>query len=104
IFPYSERPGTRALSIEHVVDPKTKNKRTHRMLELSTQKLTAFTERFIGTQRSVLFEQPHDGKPMHGFTDNYLKVEVNLDNDMINKVGIVTLDSFNAKDMTINAH
>ena len=75
VFPYSERPGTRALGIDYVVSPQEKSLRAHKMLALSDEKLRNFTSRFIGTSRPVLFEQPPKGHPMHGFTDNYLRVE-----------------------------
>ena len=88
VFTYSERPGTRALNIEYVVDPREKHRRTRIMLALSEQKLMQFSERFVGTTRPVLLEHSKPGKPMSGFTDNYLKVEVaansSLDNTMVN--------------------
>lgn len=88
VFTYSERPGTRALNIDYVVDPREKHRRTRIMLALSEQKLMQFSERFVGTIRPVLLEHSKPGKPMSGFTDNYLKVEVaansSLDNTMVN--------------------
>lgn len=88
VFTYSERPGTRALNIDYVVDPREKHRRTRIMLALSEQKLMQFSERFVGTTRLVLLEHSKPGKPMSGFTDNYLKVEVaansSLDNTMVN--------------------
>ncbi len=88
VFTYSERPGTRALNIDYVVDPREKHRRTRIMLALSEQKLMQFSERFVGTTRPVLLEHSKQGKPMSGFTDNYLKVEVaansSLDNTMVN--------------------
>ena len=88
MFTYSERPGTRALNIDYVVDPREKHRRTRIMLALSEQKLMQFSERFVGTTRPVLLEHSKPGKPMSGFTDNYLKVEVaansSLDNTMVN--------------------
>lgn len=88
VFTYSERPGTRALNIDYVVDPREKHRRTRIMLALSEQKLMQFSERFVGTTRPVLLEHSKPGKPMSGFTDNYLKVEVaansSLDNTMVN--------------------
>lgn len=87
VFTYSERPGTRALNIDYVVDPREKHRRTRIMLALSEQKLMQFSERFVGTTRPVLLEHSKPGKPMSGFTDNYLKVEVaansSLDNTMV---------------------
>lgn len=91
VFPYSERPGTLALRIDHVVDPREKSLRAHRMLRLSDEMLARFTARFVGTERKVLFEQPRKGYPMHGFTDNYLKVEVPCDASRVNTIGTVLL-------------
>ena len=91
VFPYSERPGTLALRIDHVVDPREKSLRAHRMLRLSDEMLARFTARFVGTERKVLFEQPRKGSPMHGFTDNYLKVEVPCDASRVNTIGTVLL-------------
>ena len=91
VFPYSERPGTLALRIDHVVDPREKSLRAHRMLRLSDEMLARFTARFVGTARKVLFEQPRKGYPMHGFTDNYLKVEVPCDASRVNTIGTVLL-------------
>ncbi len=76
VFPYSERPGTAALRIPHVVDDKEKKLRVKRLLELSDEKTHAFYEKFIGKERDVLFEKSARGKKMHGFTDNYIRVEL----------------------------
>ncbi|MGL4292412.1 MAG: tRNA (N(6)-L-threonylcarbamoyladenosine(37)-C(2))-methylthiotransferase MtaB, partial [Bacteroidales bacterium] len=84
VFTYSERPGTMALKIDHVVDPKDKHKRSQRILEMSEHKLKAFYEKHIGTTHKVLFEQPSKEKPMHGFTENYIRVEAPYNKDMIN--------------------
>lgn len=93
IFTYSERPGTKALNIEHVVDQVEKHRRTRIMLDISERKLQEFSSRFIGTQRPVLLEHPRRGKPMSGFTDNYLKVEVEPKPELSNKVVPVALKS-----------
>ena len=88
VFPYSERPGTRALGIDYVVSPQEKSLRAHKMLALSDEKLRNFTSRFIGTSRPVLFEQPPKGHPMHGFTDNYLRVETTYNPALVNNIAI----------------
>lgn len=93
IFTYSERPGTKALNIEHVVDQAEKHRRTRIMLGVSERKLLEFSNRFIGTERNVLLEHPRRGKPMNGFTDNYLKVEVAPQPELSNKVVPVMLKS-----------
>ncbi|MCM1032364.1 MAG: tRNA (N(6)-L-threonylcarbamoyladenosine(37)-C(2))-methylthiotransferase MtaB [Odoribacter sp.] len=90
VFPYSERPGTKALDLGGAVAPAEKHRRTNVMLRLSEAKWERFASRFTGTCRPVLLEHPQGhGKPMSGFTDNYLRVEVpdataELDNTIVN--------------------
>ena len=76
VFPYSERPGTAALKIPHVVSEADKRQRSHRLLELSDEKTHAFYEKHIGQTAEVLFEKAVRGKAMHGFTRNYVRVEL----------------------------
>lgn len=76
VFPYSERPGTAALKIPYVVDPKDKKLRSQRLLDLSEEKTQAFYAEHIGQEKVVLFEKAPRGKAMHGFTDNYVRVEL----------------------------
>lgn len=76
VFPYSERPGTSALSIPYVVSDQDKRERSRRLLELSDEKTENFYRQFIGTTAEVLFEKAPRGKAMHGFTKNYVRVEL----------------------------
>ncbi|MDO4992049.1 MAG: tRNA (N(6)-L-threonylcarbamoyladenosine(37)-C(2))-methylthiotransferase MtaB [Prevotellaceae bacterium] len=76
VFPYSERPGTAALKIPYIVSPKDKKERSQRLLDLSEQKTQDFYAQYIGTEAEVLFEKAPRGKAMHGFTDNYVRVEL----------------------------
>lgn len=76
VFPYSERPGTAALRIPYVVDDTEKKVRSKRLLDLSEQKRIDFYARYIGTEQEVLFEKATRGKAMHGFTANYIRVEL----------------------------
>ena len=100
VFPYSERPGTSALSIPYVVPEKEKKLRVKRLLELSDQKTNAFYERHIGQEAEVLFEKATRGRAMHGFTKNYIRVELaakdanpDFDNQLIKvKLGELTRD------------
>lgn len=98
VFPYSERPGTAALRIPYVVNDKEKKLRARRLLELSDEKTQAFYAQYIGTESVVLFEKAPRGKAMHGFTPNYIRVELSpalakeeYDNQLIK----VKLDDFN---------
>ena len=77
VFPYSERPGTAALQIKHVVNPVEQRNRMNIILDLSKNKEKKFSERFIETIRPVLFEEFNEMTGMiSGHTDNYLKVSI----------------------------
>lgn len=95
VFSYSERPGTQALKIDYVVDPKTKHARSQQLLDLSDRKLQAFYEAHIGQQADVLFEQTRKENKMYGFTENYIKVEIPYDSSLINETRRITLGEWN---------
>jgi len=76
VFPYSERPGTAALKIPYVVADADKRERSQRLLALSDQKTNDFYARYINKVEEVLFEKASRGKAMHGFTRNYIRVEL----------------------------
>ena len=95
VFTYSERPGTQALKINPVVPVPERHERCRRMLEISEKKLHDFYYKFQGTIRPVLFEQPRKGAPMHGFTDNYIRVEIPYRKEWINTCRPVKLGEFN---------
>lgn len=95
VFTYSERPGTQALKIEHVVSPEEKHERCRRMLDISVDKLHEFYRSQQGKIRPVLFEHPKKGLPMHGFTDNYIRVELPYDKSLVNETRHVVLGDFN---------
>lgn len=95
VFSYSERPGTKALEIPHVVSPQEKHARSQRLIALSERKHRAFCQRFMGTERPVLWEHAREGQPMQGFTDNYVRVEMPADHQALdNTITSITLTDF----------
>ena len=100
VFPYSERPGTSALNIPYIVSEQDKKLRSKRLLELSDEKTIAFYQQHIGQEAEVLFEKAPRGKAMHGFTKNYIRVELPakdadsaLDNQIVKvRLGELTRD------------
>lgn len=74
VFSYSERPGTKALEIPHIVAPEEKHRRSQRILALSESKMRAFYGRYETTTRPVLLEHSHRDGVIYGFTDNYIRV------------------------------
>ena len=95
VFSYSERPGTQALKIDHVVSPDEKHRRSQLLLALSDEKTRAFYESHIGKEAVVLMEKSKSGTPMHGFTDNYVRVELPYDLSLDNKLVRVRMGEFN---------
>lgn len=95
VFSYSERPGTQALKIAHSVEPQTKHARSRQLLDLSEAKRLAFYDRNIGRTADVLFEHTRKGRLMHGFTENYIKVEIPYDEASSNQLRRVLLTGWN---------
>lgn len=106
VFPYSERPGTAALSIPYVVDDREKKHRAHKLLKLSDEKTRAFYAEHIGQEADVLFEKAARGKAMHGFTDNYIRVELSPNQakeEYDNQILRVRLGEFNFDQSSLKA-
>ena len=97
VFSYSERPGTKALEIPYVNSPEVKHERSQRLLELSERKTHDFYASFMGSERPVLMEHAPASRPMHGFTDNYIRVELPNHPLLDNTIQQVRLGSFNTK-------
>lgn len=104
VFSYSERPGTAALNIKPVVSPQEKHQRSSRLLTLSAAKLETFYNHFIGTTAKVLVEKSHSTNTVHGFTENYIKVELPNNGIADNQILHVSLDHFNHDKTALRAH
>lgn len=101
VFSYSERPGTQALKIDHVVSPDEKHERSQRLLAISDEKTKAFYRKHIGREMKVLMEHSKEGVHMHGFTDNYIRVEIKRDNELDNRIITVRLECFNEDETSL---
>lgn len=103
VFSYSERPGTMALKIAHGVSPEEKHRRSQRLLDLSDKKWNDFYQRHIGTEAEVLLERSKVKGVMHGFTSNYVRVEVPVTSNLDNRIVRVRLGDFNEKKSALTA-
>lgn len=100
VFPYSERPGTKALTdIDIVVSQPEKHRRATIMGAISDEKLNRFQQNFLGTKRNVLVEHTAHGDSMYGFTDNYIKVRMKCDTSLYNKIVDVRLSEIDGEEM-----
>ena len=95
VFTYSERPNTPASEMEDVVPMEKRKKRNEMLRNLSAKKKEKFYKQYLGRYRDVLFEAHRDETKMTGFTDNYVKVEMSFQADMINKIATVQLQNIN---------
>lgn len=92
-FPYSERPGTKALEIKPVIPVDERKQRTQRLIALSDRKTEDFYRKNLGTVHEVLFEEQKDKKTISGFTDNYIKVETEYNELLENHIVSVKLEN-----------
>ena len=95
VFSYSERPGTQALKIDYIVAPEEKHRRSQLLLNLSEEKTHAFYASHIGKEALVLMEKSKIGKPMHGFTADYVRVELERNDSWDNQLLNVRMGEFN---------
>ncbi|GAA0362496.1 tRNA (N(6)-L-threonylcarbamoyladenosine(37)-C(2))-methylthiotransferase MtaB [Bacillus horti] len=96
VFPYSKRTGTPAARMEDQVPEDIKNDRVHRLIELSNQLAKEYASQFEGMILDVIPETEYQEKPnsglLVGYTDNYLRVVLKADEELIGKVVKVQLD------------
>lgn len=91
VFTYSERANTGAPKLGEYV-PMEKRKERSKMLHiLSEKKKRAFYETNLGSERTVLFEAEEDQGIMYGFTENYVKVKVPFQAELVNNFKRVKL-------------
>jgi threonylcarbamoyladenosine tRNA methylthiotransferase MtaB len=102
VFPYSTRRGTLAASLTEQVAGHVKKTRARRMRELGVQKKRAFCSSFLGRWLAVLVEEKMNTKTgaRHGFTRNYLPVNVRLGGELCNEEVVVELTGFDDDSLT----
>ena len=96
VFTYSERPNTKAVEMDDVVDQGERNRRSKMLRGLSEKKRRYFYEQQLGKTSNVLFEEDAQDGLMHGFTENYVRVAAKYDPVLINEIKQVNLKSINA--------
>ena len=91
VFSYSKRENTEAIKIKDVVNFEEKAERSKMLHILSNKKTHLFNNKFLNSNRPVLFESIKNGK-LTGHTDNYIQVQVDGDSKLINKILPVNLE------------
>ncbi len=91
VFTYSERDNTPAAEIEGEVPKNIRSKRSKMLRGLSVKKRRAFYENQLGSIKTVLFESENKEGYIHGFTENYIKVKVPWNPELVNTLHQIEL-------------
>ena len=75
VFKYSQRKGTVAAKMKDQIDPKIKEERSSRLIELSNKNEIEFLDKYIGKTLEVLFETKVQDEYTEGHTTNYICVK-----------------------------
>lgn len=92
VFTYSERANTPAADMENVVPVHIRRERNEMLRILSEKKRRHFYEQYENTQQVALLEGKNIAGKMTGFTQNYIKIAVDYDENLINQLIPVQLD------------
>jgi len=93
VFTYSERANTTAVKLGDAVPMNVRKERSKQLHILSEKKKRAFYESQLGTTRTVLFEHEEDEGMMYGFTENYVKVKMPYDVNLVNTFCTLKLET-----------
>lgn len=89
VFPYSKRTGTPAARMDDQVDEEVKHERVHKLIDLSEKLQAAYSKQWEGRELDVITERVvkgEDGKTrLAGYSDNYLLIEFEGDENMYRK-------------------
>ena len=103
VFSYSERPNTSSLKMEGKVNKATIAERSKKLHAISDVKHLNFYKQNIGAIRPVLFEKRDKNGNIHGYTDNYLKVEIKSDKKITGQIANVKLESITEEPLFIGS-
>lgn len=76
VFPFSERKGTKAASMDNKLDNKTKKDRARTLINISKELEINYMKKFLNKELEVLIEETSNNESL-GHTGNYLYVKIN---------------------------
>ncbi len=104
VFKYSRRAGTRADKMPNQVSNDVKNQRSHRVLELTKVNSHNYRENMLGEELEVLFEceEEIEGKKYWtGFTKTYIRVAVESEENLSDKILVGKADRIIGDDIIV---
>ena len=102
VFSYSERENTKAILLDNKVDKQKKAERSKTLRILSSKLQRLFYKRFKNTEHTVLFEQDNKEGFIYGFTENYIKIKIPFDNNLVKNLTNVLLNEID-ENLIMNA-
>ena len=84
VFPYSKRKNTTAAKMENHIPSAVKKERVKTLMMFGDAKLNLLSEDQIGKRTKVLFERRNKLGLFEGYSSNYVRVQVNTDQDLSN--------------------
>lgn len=84
-FPFSPREGTLAYKMENQIDPKIKDERVKKLLELSDELSEEYNSRFNGEKMEFLMESDKEGVFI-GHSSNFLEIKIESKEDLNGKI------------------
>ena len=97
VFTYSERANTLAAEMEDSVPMQERRRRNEMLTILSEKKKQFFYRKHLGESRPVLFEKSKTEGKMTGFTDNYIRIETEMNEAFLNQTHLIKLNEVNEK-------
>lgn len=76
VFPYSDRPGTKATAMDGKIPPEVKKARVKRLIALAQKKEDAFALVNSGRVLKALIEDSGKNGFLFGYTENYIRVAI----------------------------
>jgi len=86
VFPYSKRPHTPASRLPHHIASQVKEDRARKIRNLARRQRCRYRLRFLGRELPVLWERQRQDGHWTGWTDNYLRVVADAEQDLMNQI------------------
>jgi threonylcarbamoyladenosine tRNA methylthiotransferase MtaB len=83
VFTYSERENTKAIEMEGIVPKQQRSQRSKKLRILSEKLQRAHYQKFIGTTQTALMERENKNGFLFGYTDNYIKVKIPFNKELV---------------------
>lgn len=85
VFKYSPRKGTKAAKMPQI-NGKTKKERSSKLIAISEELTDEFIDNQFNNNLEVLFEEKNENNKLHGYSKNYIRVEIDYDDKLLNEI------------------